>query len=170
MRWKPLKHILILINYFPLVKYLLSDQASFHFEFGILTAVTTRSTMFWDVTPCNLVEVNRCLRGTYCLCLQGRRISRENEPARNKDQQWCYFTVWSCQSPAQSPNWEDTHFRLSVNVYLIFDWTQSQSQRYFTTGGLPPISSSWWQPLQTQTTNFFFNWTLAVIVLMLHPL
>jgi hypothetical protein len=28
--------------------------------FAILTAVTLNSTIFWDVTPCNLVEVNFC--------------------------------------------------------------------------------------------------------------
>jgi hypothetical protein len=27
--------------------------------FEILTAVTAKSTIFWDVTPCTLVEINR---------------------------------------------------------------------------------------------------------------
>jgi hypothetical protein len=38
------------------------------------------------------------------------------------------------------------------------------------TGGLPPISSSWWQTPWDSRPVFFFNWTLAVIVLMYHPL
>jgi hypothetical protein len=49
--------------------------------------------------------------------------------------------------------------------------TLSQSQSYFTTGGLPPIISSWRQaPWDPRPEIYFFNWTLAVIVLMWHPL
>jgi hypothetical protein len=40
-------------------------------------------------------------------------------------------------------------------------------QSYFTTGGLPPISSSWRQaPWDPRPDLFFPNWTPAVIVLM----
>jgi hypothetical protein len=51
-----------------------------------------------------------------------------------------------------------THDRLS----------ESKSQTHFTTGGLPPISSSWQQvPWDSRPAMFFFfNWTLAVTVLM----
>jgi hypothetical protein len=43
---------------------------------------------------------------------------------------------------------------------------QSQSQSYFTTGGLRPISSSWWQvPWDSRHSNFIFQLALAVIVL-----
>jgi hypothetical protein len=46
-----------------------------------------------------------------------------------------------------------------------------QSQNYFTTGGLPPISSSWRQaPWDSRPSVFCFNWTLAAIVLLQHPL
>jgi hypothetical protein len=41
------------------------------------------------------------------------------------------------------------------------------SQSYFTTDGLPPISSSWRQaPWDPRPDFFFFDWTPAVIVLM----
>jgi hypothetical protein len=41
---------------------------------------------------------------------------------------------------------------------------QSQSQSYFTTGGLPPICSSWRQaPWDSRPVILFSNWTLAVI-------
>jgi hypothetical protein len=44
--------------------------------------------------------------------------------------------------------------------------SQSQIQTYFTTDGLPPISSSWRQaPWGSRPEIFFFNWTLSVIVL-----
>jgi hypothetical protein len=42
--------------------------------------INFKSTIFWDITPCNLLKVNRRFRGTYRLYLQGRRISR----ARNQ--------------------------------------------------------------------------------------
>jgi hypothetical protein len=45
--------------------------------------------------------------------------------------------------------------------------SQSQSKSYFMTGGLPPISLSCHQPLETHEQKFFFfsNWTLAILVL-----
>jgi hypothetical protein len=36
--------------------------------------------IFWNITPCSLVKVNRCLGGKYRLHPQGRRVSQ----ARNK--------------------------------------------------------------------------------------
>jgi hypothetical protein len=52
------------------------------------------------------------------------------------------------------------HYRTQLN------WL-SQSQSYFTTDGLPPISSSWRQaPWDLRPVILFSNWTLAVIVLM----
>jgi hypothetical protein len=45
--------------------------------------------------------------------------------------------------------------------------SQSQSQGHFTSGGLPPISSSWRQaPWDPRPEFLFSNWTLAVIILM----
>jgi hypothetical protein len=49
---------------------------------------------------------------------------------------------------------------------MMYDCVQSQSQSYFTTGSLPPISSSWQQPLETHNQYYYFKWTLAVIILM----
>jgi hypothetical protein len=39
-----------------------------------------KSTIFWDITPCSPLKVNRCFGGTYRLHLQDRRIRR----ARNQ--------------------------------------------------------------------------------------
>jgi hypothetical protein len=50
--------------------------------------------------------------------------------------------------------------------HLLKSQSQSQSQSYFMTGGLSPVSSSWWQSLWGSWPAFFFNnWTLAVVVL-----
>jgi hypothetical protein len=40
----------------------------------------SKSTIFSDITPCSPLKVNRRFGGTYCLRLQGRRLSR----ARNQ--------------------------------------------------------------------------------------
>jgi hypothetical protein len=39
-----------------------------------------KNTIFWDITPCSPLKVNRRFGGTYRLNLQGRKISR----ARNQ--------------------------------------------------------------------------------------
>jgi hypothetical protein len=49
-------------------------------EFEILTEVVMKSSVVWNITLCRPMRVNRSLRGTYRLHLQGRRISQ----ARNQ--------------------------------------------------------------------------------------
>jgi hypothetical protein len=44
--------------------------------FEVLTAVVMKSSIFWDITPCSLLKVNRSFGGTYRLHLQGWKISR----------------------------------------------------------------------------------------------
>jgi len=34
-------------------------------------AVITKITTFWDVVPCNLVQIYQCCLGTCCLRFQG---------------------------------------------------------------------------------------------------
>jgi hypothetical protein len=40
----------------------------------------SKSSIFWDMTPCSPLELNWCFRGTYRLHLRGKRISQ----ARNQ--------------------------------------------------------------------------------------
>jgi hypothetical protein len=37
-----------------------------------------KSTIICDVTPCSLLEFYRCSGGTYCLLLQGQRVTKAN--------------------------------------------------------------------------------------------
>jgi hypothetical protein len=46
-----------------------------HILFHILFIVV-KSTIFWDITPCNPLRVNRRFGGIYRLYLQGRKVSR----------------------------------------------------------------------------------------------
>jgi hypothetical protein len=56
-------------------------------------------------------------------------------------------------------------YRTEISTENCLD--QSQSQSYFTTDGLPPISSSWRQaPWDSWLVILFSNWTLAVTVLV----
>jgi hypothetical protein len=50
--------------------------------FEILTAVVMKSTIFWDITPCSLLQVNRRSGGTYSLHFQGRKISQGSSAFR----------------------------------------------------------------------------------------
>jgi hypothetical protein len=55
-------------------------RGSLYAEYEVLTAVVVKSTIYWDITPCSPLKVNRRFEGTYCLLLLGHKISR----ARNK--------------------------------------------------------------------------------------
>jgi hypothetical protein len=47
----------------------------------VLTAMVTKSPIFWDVTPCSPLKVNRHFRGICCLHVLGWRISQAKKPA-----------------------------------------------------------------------------------------
>jgi hypothetical protein len=62
----------------------------------------------------------------------------------------------SCQFP-----------QLSSTAEFLLSYSQQRvSQIYFTTGGLPQISSFWCQAHRDPRPIFFSSWTLAIIVLM----
>jgi hypothetical protein len=48
-------------------------------RFVVLTAVTIKSTIFWDMTPYSLVEVHRGFKESYCFHLQGLRVSQASK-------------------------------------------------------------------------------------------
>jgi hypothetical protein len=50
--------------------------------------------------------------------------------------------------------------------FVVCQLSRIQSRSYFTTGDLPPISSSWHQAPWDPRPVLFFNWTPAVIVFM----
>jgi hypothetical protein len=47
-----------------------------HVGFEVLTAVVMKSPIFWDITPCSPLQLNRRFEGTCRLHLQGRKISQ----------------------------------------------------------------------------------------------
>jgi hypothetical protein len=42
----------------------------------VYAVVVTKSSVYFDITPCSLLKVNGRFGGTFCLYLQGRRISK----------------------------------------------------------------------------------------------
>jgi hypothetical protein len=48
-----------------------------HVRFEVITTVTVKNAVFWDVTPCSLVEVYRYFGRIFCMHLYGRRISKQ---------------------------------------------------------------------------------------------
>jgi hypothetical protein len=44
-------------------------------RFEVLAVVVMKRTVFWDITLCSPLKVNRCFGGTYHRHLQGQRIS-----------------------------------------------------------------------------------------------
>jgi hypothetical protein len=51
-------------------KYLDAAIYSYKLMYGVVTVTNARS---WDVTPCRLVKIYRCLGGKYCVRIQCRR-------------------------------------------------------------------------------------------------
>jgi hypothetical protein len=58
------------------------------------------STVFWDITLCSPLKVNRRFGGTHRLHLQGRRISR----ARNQHENRWQAEITRCHIPEDSNN------------------------------------------------------------------
>jgi hypothetical protein len=53
-----------------------SKQIVAHYaRFEVLVAVTMNRTLFWNVTPCNLVKIYRHFGGMQRFFLQGRRVT-----------------------------------------------------------------------------------------------
>jgi hypothetical protein len=55
-----------------------------YMRFQVLTATSMNTTVFWDVAPCSLVEMDRRFRGAHCLHHQGipnfYKTTRRNIP------------------------------------------------------------------------------------------
>jgi hypothetical protein len=58
-------------NCFKIQFFFVLENIKIHVEFYVLTTASTKLTAFLDVAPYSLVEVDRHLRGEYCLHHQG---------------------------------------------------------------------------------------------------
>jgi hypothetical protein len=67
-------------------------------ESEVLAVVVMKSSVFWDMTPCSPLKVNRCFGGICRLNLQGRKISRSRN---QRESRWLFQKIELCLS---SPN------------------------------------------------------------------
>jgi hypothetical protein len=56
--------------------------------FEAFTVAVMKSTIFWDITPCSPLSVNRRFRGTYRLHLQGQRNKFSKKPVSKRVASW----------------------------------------------------------------------------------
>jgi hypothetical protein len=81
---------------------------SMNVRFEFLTAMIVNSSIFQDIMPCSLVEVKRHFRGTYCLLLQGQRVSqmRNQHEAGSNAPLIAYLMMASCLAYSSALNIE----------------------------------------------------------------
>jgi hypothetical protein len=68
-----------------------TSMSLFYKLFDILIGVVMKSSIFWDITMCNLVKVNWHFRGTCSLYLWSWRVSQarsQNEAGRKHSSTW----------------------------------------------------------------------------------
>jgi hypothetical protein len=75
--------------------------------FEVITAVSTKMGVFWDVTPCSLVEVYQRFRGPCCL---------HHEDALMMEAGWTSETLVNFYQTTRRNNPEDSH----LPIYNLF--------------------------------------------------
>jgi hypothetical protein len=77
-------------------------------EIADLNKLRMESTIFWDITPCSPLKVNRHFGGAYRLQLQGRRISRARNQRGSKwkaGPAWLILRLWSWRRYVSPKRW-----------------------------------------------------------------
>jgi ferredoxin-thioredoxin reductase catalytic subunit len=77
--------------------------------------VVMKSSIFWDITPCSLLKINRRFGGT-CLHLQGRRISHARNQRESRWQISCWFLASLILRPRRWVQHVPPKRRLTFNV------------------------------------------------------
>jgi hypothetical protein len=63
------------------ISYLIYFRTCYYvLDFEVLEVVTMKSTIFWDVTACSLVEVCKRFRGKYCVHRVSQASNKHTEP------------------------------------------------------------------------------------------
>jgi hypothetical protein len=121
----------------------------------------------WHERHSSIVFYTRCQRLVWCrywITFHGSYIlSRVYGSVTNNSGFWIGWLDSSTASSTISLN----HNQSSAEIFFLdplhsrprstTDFCQSQSKSYFTTGGLPPISSSWRQAPWDPRSEFFFQ-------------
>jgi hypothetical protein len=70
-------------------------QQRLHIRFEVFTAVVMKSIVFWDMTPCSPLSVNRRFGRTYRSHLQGRRNKFNKKPASKQVASYLLVSCWT---------------------------------------------------------------------------
>jgi hypothetical protein len=101
------------IGLFPLTEESLSKVI----EFEVLTAAVTKSSIFWDITPCSPLKVNRRFGGTRLLLLQGRVNNPSKKPAETS-RAWYLLHVCLFLDLFSRPKEGGSSFLRNVGTYM----------------------------------------------------
>jgi hypothetical protein len=58
-----------------LFTFISCTQSKEFMRFKVLTVVNVKKSVFWDMTPCSLIDMYQSFGGTCCLDAQGTRVS-----------------------------------------------------------------------------------------------
>jgi hypothetical protein len=98
------------------------NQDSQYIGFEVLTAVVMKSTIFWDITPCSPLKVNRRFGGTYRLNLC---------PAYHLLARWFIARAYSSTLKVEAKYTSETsiYFQRNTRRYIPEDSTLQDSRR-----------------------------------------
>jgi hypothetical protein len=107
------------------------NGVSYYVGFEVLPAVFIKSIIFWSITPCSPLKVNRHFGGTYRLHLQGRRIRQARYQRESRCQAEFYFKAGFLLVLFLDP--EDGGDMFIRNIcWLSTDYTAIYSRRQYS--------------------------------------
>jgi hypothetical protein len=127
----------------------------------VLTAVTTKSSIFWEIRPCSPLIVNGRFGGTYRLHLHGRKYAKQEASMKQVASRLCWFLAWLTFRPEDG---SDVFLRtvgwLSTNYMTLYPLSQETELLEFNNDN--PTSAS-----RIQTSNSIahhFSSVLTIII------
>jgi hypothetical protein len=98
--------------------------------FEVLTVVVMKSTIFWDITPCSPLSVNRRFEGTYRHHLQGRKISwARNQRESRWQAELCFDPEDGGDIFLRNVGWPSRDYTALYPIYSILIMSCSLSQQ-----------------------------------------
>jgi hypothetical protein len=127
------------------MKLLMMMRQEWGVGFEVITVLVMKSSIFWDIKPCNSWKINRRF-GITCLHLQDRRIFSPTA-----------FTVVSCSAYSSTLKMEAI---CSSETSVDF---QRTTWRYIAEWGARRLWWHWWRRLMP-LCFFVFQWNISCVV------
>jgi hypothetical protein len=116
--------------------------------FAVLKAETKQITAFWNVTPCSMVDIYQCFRGTCWLHLQGRTIINAG-----RKQSWCKEGRTRAGAKSKTMGVMCTPFQSHRFIFHCSHWFMSSLQ-YITDHLSPALFTLY---IENGGSRFFWN-------------